>query len=174
MHAHAYLRCARLLSREIVVDGYVALFDLIGVLARRRYQEAVKEFAALGLTHTEARLLTLLSAVNGAAAQETLTGGLVVDRTNAGRALQRLERDGLVVRAKDTADKRAKVVRMTDAGRHAAARITAMKPHMARAFFRDLEESDAGAAVALLQKALTCEEIEKQSPAPHRTVVPPT
>jgi DNA-binding MarR family transcriptional regulator len=136
------------------MDGYLRLFDLIGVLARRRHQTAERCFATLGLNHTEARLLTLLGQADGAATQESLAGSLFVDRTNAGRALKRLEQGGYVVRQNDDADKRANLVEMTAKGRKAVVEISKLRKKIARRFFGDLNEDEAAAVVELLTKAI--------------------
>lgn len=136
------------------MSHFLTLFDLIGVLARRRYQAAEHGFAVLGLNHTEARLLTILRGEGGAAPQDELSGRLHVDRTNAGRALKRLEQEGFVVRRKDDADRRMNSVQMTPKGRQAAADITKLKKKMAESFFGDLTEAEAGLAAKLLGRAL--------------------
>ncbi len=147
------------------MDGFQTLFDLIGVLARRRYQAAERHFSALGLNHTEARLLTLLREADGAASQEALSSQLFVDRSNAGRALKRLEQDGYVIRCKDDADKRAYVVEMTAKGREASTEISKLRKTIAQSFFGDLREEDAGKIAELLTAALLAEGLEKRSAA---------
>jgi MarR family transcriptional regulator, transcriptional regulator for hemolysin len=139
-------------------DSLLALFDLIGELARRRYQAAERHFSALGLNHTEARLLTLLCQAEGRAAQDALSNGLSVDRTNAGRALQRLERDGYILRRTAGADRRAKLVEITPKGRAAVLRISRLRKEIARSFFGGLEQDEATVIVNLLGKALADEE----------------
>jgi len=139
------------------VNNFLTLFDLIGELARRRYQTAERCFSALGLNHTEARLLTLLRQQDGVVAQDALSNGLSVDRSNAGRALQRLEQDGYILRRKDGVDKRANLVQITPKGRKAVVEISRLRKKMAESFFGDLKEEDAGAIVDLLGKALTNE-----------------
>ena len=130
------------------------LFELIGELSRRRYQFAERSFGALGLNHTEARLLTLLRREGGAATQDALSNMLFVDRTNVGRALLRLEHGGYIRRRKDEVDKRANLVRMTAQGRRTAGEIAKLRGRMADSFFGDLEEREAEVAVRLLRKAL--------------------
>jgi DNA-binding MarR family transcriptional regulator len=137
------------------VNSFLTLFDLIGELARRRYQTAERFFSALGLNHTEARLLTLLHRGDGAAAQDALSNQLSVDRSNAGRALQHLEEGGYIVRRKDDTDKRANLVRITSKGRKAAIAISRLKKEIAESFFGDLNEDEAGTVVNLLRKAFT-------------------
>ncbi|HEX8051853.1 MAG TPA: MarR family transcriptional regulator [Thermoleophilaceae bacterium] len=130
------------------------LFELIGVLARRRHQAAERSYAALGLNHTEARLLTMLAEEAGATTQDALSRRIVVDRSNAGRAFKRLEQAGYVSRRKDDADSRTNLVAITAKGRRAAAEVDELRREMARTFFRDLTDADAAAALALLRKAL--------------------
>lgn len=148
------------------VNRFVTLFDLLGELARRRYQTGERFFSALGLNHTEARLLTLLGQEDGVAAQEALSNRLSVDRSNAGRALQRLERDGYILRRKDHADKRANSVEITAKGRKAVVEIAKLRKKMAQGFFGELTEDEAGTVVELLKKALTNEQRETHSEAP--------
>jgi len=139
------------------MSNFQMLFDLIGELARRRYQAAEKSFASLGLNHTEARLLTLLHQNRGSAAQDELAGKLLVDRTNAGRALQRLEQQGYILRRKDDTDKRANLVRLTGKGRKAVGEIGKLRKKIVLRFFGDLKEAEAGMIVELLRKALGAE-----------------
>jgi DNA-binding MarR family transcriptional regulator len=136
------------------MDNYLTLFDLIGILARRRYRTAEHYFSALGLNHTEARLLTLLQQQNGAATQEALSSLLFVDRSNAGRALKTLEQTGYVERRKDDADRRANLVALTEKGRTAVTQIATLKEEIARSFFAALTEEEAGEVLAILRKAV--------------------
>jgi DNA-binding MarR family transcriptional regulator len=130
------------------------LFEVIGALARRRYQAAERAYAPLGLNHTEARLLKMLADAGGAATQDALSRGLHVDRSNAGRAFKRLEQTGYVARRKDDADNRTNLVDMTPRGREAAAEVRRLGDAMARGFFGDLTQADAATVVSLLRKAL--------------------
>jgi MarR family transcriptional regulator, transcriptional regulator for hemolysin len=139
------------------MNGFLRLFDLIGELARRRYQAAERCFSVLGLNHTEARLLTLLGQEDGLAAQDALSNRLSVDRTNAGRALQRLERDGYIRRRTDKVDKRAKHVQITPKGRKAVVEISKLRKQMALSFFSGLKEDQARAIADLLTKSITGE-----------------
>jgi DNA-binding MarR family transcriptional regulator len=141
-------------SREPQSSSRVELFEVIGALARRRYQAAERSYAALGLNHTEARLLAMLADGGGAVTQDALSRRLFVDRSNAGRAFKRLEQAGYIGRRKDDADNRTNVVDITPNGRDAAAEIKRLSDEMARTFFGDLTESDAATVVRLLRKAL--------------------
>jgi DNA-binding MarR family transcriptional regulator len=114
---------------------------------------AEKQFAVLGLNHTEARLLTLLDRQGGEVQQDILSSQITLDRSNAGRALQNLERKELVTRTSDLADRRTKAVRITEGGRKLASKIGRMRKDMARTFFGSLDESGAGTILDILSKA---------------------
>ncbi len=137
------------------MSNFQILFDQIGELARRRHQAAEESFASLGLNHTEARLLGVLHQQHGAAPQDEITSQLTVDRSNAVRALQRLERGGYIVRSKDEVDKRANRVRMTDKGRKIVIEISKLRKKMVQTFFGELTDDEAGTVATLLHKALS-------------------
>ncbi len=132
------------------MENLLKLFDLIGVLARRRYLLAEQYFAKLGLNHTEARLLRLLSLEGGTATQDELSNKLFVDRSNAGRALKNLEQAGYIIRTKDETDKRTNRVQITDQGKVAVTEIEEVGVEMAASFFGELTDDEAGQIVNLL------------------------
>jgi DNA-binding MarR family transcriptional regulator len=144
--------------KEFEMNNFLELFDLIGVLARRRYQTAEEYFSALGLNHTEARLLTLLHQEKGVDTQDALSSRLFVDRSNAGRGLKRLEQRGYIKRRENEGNKKTKLVEITAKGRQAVVEISKLRKKMAQNFFGDLKEDEASAIVELLQKALTNED----------------
>ena len=148
MRAHA------LVSSEMMIrkDPREELFDLIGVLARRRHQSGERGFARLGLNHTEARLLAMLAAEGGPATQEALSRRISVDRSNAGRAFKGLERAGYVSRRRDEADSRTNLVEITPEGTRAAAEVDRLRSELARAFLAGLSETEAATVVRLLRK----------------------
>lgn len=134
------------------MDTYMELFELIGALARRRFQAAERHFAALGLSHSEARLLRLLAQGGGSLGQDELTSGLHIDRTNGGRALKRLEDLGYVERSLDSEDRRRRLVRLTAAGRRVVGRLSKLRLELVRDYFGGLSEADARQALSLLAK----------------------
>src|SRR5690242_8928974 len=129
------------------MDNLSTLFDLIGELARRRYQIAEQYYSALRLNHTEARLLTLLHRQGGKANQDTLSNMLYVDRSNAGRALKNLEQAGYIERSQNEVDKRTNLVEITDKGRATVAEIVKLKEKMIREFLGNLTEEEAGQVI---------------------------
>ena len=151
MRAHAYN----------IMSPFLALFDLVGVLARRRHQLADAEFAALGLSHTEARLLTLLHDEGGVASQEALTQMVTIDRTNAGRALLRLEQQGFVQRSKHHSDGRAKLVSLSERGDRAVLEIRRLRDQIATTLFGDLSEEEAQSILNVLDRALSSARADK-------------
>ena len=140
------------------MDNFLTLFDVIGELARRRYQAAERCFAALGLNHTEARLLTLLGQQGGTATQDALSDLMFVDRSNAGRALNHLEQAGHIERRKGDGDKRTKLVQITAKGQTAVGDIAKLRREMAQHFFGALTADEAGSVVDLLSKVLRNED----------------
>ncbi len=141
-----------------------SLFEIIGVLSRRRYQVAERCFAVLGLNHTEARLLTLLQGRGGSATQEALSNMVHIDRSNAGRALKRLEQDGYVRRRPDESNKRTNVVGMTAKGKATVSEIDSIRLTIANTFFGELTEGQAGEVVRLLQPALNGADLPGNEP----------
>ncbi|HEU0123100.1 MAG TPA: MarR family transcriptional regulator [Bryobacteraceae bacterium] len=136
------------------MSPFLELFDLIGELSRRRYQVGERTFATLGLNHTEARLLALLHKNGGDSPQDALTANLSIDRTNAGRALQRLQQEGYILRTKDSADKRANLVQLTEKGQETVHAIGKLRKQLVQTFFGSLTEAEAETAIALLRKSL--------------------
>ena len=135
-----------------MADARDELFDLIGVLARRRHQTAERDFAVLGLNHTEARLLAMLAGEAGPTTQEALSRRISVDRSNAGRAFKRLEQAGYVSRRRDDADSRTNLVDITPEGRTAAAEVNRIRRELAGNFFGELSGAEAATIVELLRK----------------------
>lgn len=148
------------------MDNFLTLFDLIGVLAHRRYQSMERNLSTIGLNHTEARLLIVLHQKKGVATQDDLSNFLFVDRSNTGRALKQLEDKGHTIRKKDVRDGRTNLVNITKEGQKAVAQISKLKEEVAQGFFHDLKEDEAGKITELLKNALTEEEYNKRSNAP--------
>jgi DNA-binding MarR family transcriptional regulator len=140
-------------KRRRRMSNRLELFELIGVLARQRFQAAERAFAPIGLNHTEARLLTILDFESGEATQDALSNSLSVDRSNAGRALKRLEQRGYIARHKDDTDSTTTHARLTAEGAAAVEEVAKLRREVASDFFSDLTEADAGAIADLLRKA---------------------
>ncbi len=83
------------------------------------YDQALAPF---GLRGTQFSILARLAA-SGPWSMQALADLLVMDRTTLARAVQPLERDGLVTQSVDPKDRRVRLLALTEAGalRHAAA-----------------------------------------------------
>ncbi|KIX12675.1 MarR family winged helix-turn-helix transcriptional regulator [Dethiosulfatarculus sandiegensis] len=139
------------------MDNLVRLFDLIVVLARRRYHAAEHHFKVLGLNHTKANLLTLLDREGGVATQEELSNLIFLDRSNAGRALKCLEEQGYVERRKNTGDKRTNLVQITTKGSKAVIDISRLKKRIIKSVSGELSDEQAGRIMEMLEKTLKAE-----------------
>jgi DNA-binding MarR family transcriptional regulator len=136
------------------MDSFLALFDLVGEVGRRRQYAAEKCYSVIGLSHSEARLLSLLEWAGGTATQDALSNLVYLDRSNSGRTLRRLEQAGYVVRRKDDTDKRANVVRISAKGRKAVIEVMKLRKKLAQRFFSGLEENEADSITILLRKVI--------------------
>lgn len=87
------------------------------------YNAAMRaELTRMGLTTAKMRVLGVLSAIDGPTIGE-LGGYAVVEQSTLSRALDALDRDGLIRRATDRSDTRVTRVHLTDAGRSAFDRL---------------------------------------------------
>ena len=119
-----------------------------------RYNAALQtEMAALGLTTPQMRSLAVLSTLDGILIRE-LAVYAVVQQSTLSRALDALDRDGLITRETDDVDSRATRVFLTDAGREAYERLW---PQMSRAYdtmFKGIDDNEKRAFVGTLQTML--------------------
>ncbi len=119
-----------------------------------RYNAALsREMAALGLTTPQMRSLAVLSVVDGILIRE-LAVYAVVQQSTLSRALDALNRDGLIRREADGTDSRATRVYLTDTGRDAYDRLW---PHMSGAYeamFKGIDEAQKRAFVGTLKTML--------------------
>lgn len=140
------------------MDSFSELFEVIGVLARRRYQSAERNFAALGLNHSEARILMLLEQEAGTATQDTLANLLFIDRSNVGRAMKGLEQQGYIIRCKNDNDKRANLVHLTPEGSATLVEIRETKQKIIDGFFKDMTAEEARQATRLMKKSMSADD----------------
>lgn len=119
-----------------------------------RYNAALRdEMAKLGLTTPKMRTLAVLSVVDGLLIRD-LSVYAVVETSTLSRALDALERDGLIKRITDKDDSRAVRIHLTQQGRETHDMLW---PHLATAYqhmFRGISETEQRAFVATLQTIL--------------------
>lgn len=119
-----------------------------------RYNAALRdEMSNLGLTTPKMRTLAVLSVIDGLLIRE-LAIYAVVEVSTLSRALDALERDGLVRRVADKDDSRAVRIHLTPKGRDTHEQLW---PHLAGAYrqmFKGISDADQRAFVATLQAIL--------------------
>lgn len=119
-----------------------------------RYNAALREeMAKLGLTTPKMRSLAVLSVMDGLLIRE-LSIYAIVEVSTLSRALDALERDGLVQRVADKDDSRAVRIHITQKGRETHEQLW---PHLADAYkqmFRGISDAEQRAFVATLQTIL--------------------
>ena len=130
-----------------------------GHLARRFQQIAVAVFlaeveeAGYDLTPVQYVALTAVSA-NPGLDQVTLAGLIAFDRTTITGVVDRLVQKGLMARHESSRDRRARELKITEAGRRVLRGITPAVEAAQRTMVRGLTEKEAKELVRLLQKAI--------------------
>jgi DNA-binding MarR family transcriptional regulator len=133
--------------------------DMPGHLARRFQQIAVAVFlaevedAGYDLTPVQYAALAAVSASPGID-QVTLAGLIAYDRTTITGVVDRLVQKGLVARHAKRGDRRARELKITDAGRRTLRGITPAVEAAQQIMLRGLTDSEAKELVRLLQKAI--------------------
>jgi DNA-binding MarR family transcriptional regulator len=134
-------------------------YDMPGHLARRFQQIAVAVFlaeveeAGYDLTPVQYSALAAVSTDPGID-QVTLAGLIGYDRTTITGVIDRLVQKGLVARRESSRDRRARELKITDAGRRTLRGITPAVETAQQIMLRGLTEKEAKELVRLLQKAI--------------------
>lgn len=133
--------------------------DMPGHLARRFQQIAVAVFmaevetAGCDLTPVQYVALAAVSA-NPGIDQVTLAGLIAYDRTTITGVVDRLVQKELITRHESSRDRRARELKITDAGRRILRSITPAVEAAQRIMLRGLTDKEAKDLVRLLQKAI--------------------
>jgi DNA-binding MarR family transcriptional regulator len=130
-----------------------------------RWQAAVRAaLKPLGLTHVQFVLLASLTwlEASGPVSQRRLAGHAVTDPMMTSQVLRALEQRGLVERAEDPDDRRARAVRVSAAGAELANRAVGVVEQADEAFFGALGEGLGGFGRSLRQ-------LRDQGPTTSRT-----
>jgi DNA-binding MarR family transcriptional regulator len=133
--------------------------DMPGHLARRFQQIAVAVFlneveeAGYDLTPVQYAALAAISG-NPGLDQVTLAGLIAYDRTTITGVVDRLVQKGLIARHENSRDRRARELKITDAGRRVLRGVTPAVEAAQRTVVRGLTEKEAKELVRLLQKAI--------------------
>jgi len=141
-------------SKKSNQDEYLELFELIGVLGRKRYMFAAPYLVSSGFSPTEARLLTLIINHGGPISQDELSSKIHLDRTNVGRGLKKLEQQGYVTRLRDEKDRRANFVTATPNAKKEASKIHKIRIQAADDFLGHLNSADVNSLTNSIKKVL--------------------
>ena len=133
--------------------------DMPGHLARRFQQIAVAVFlaevdeAGYDLTPVQYAALAALGS-NPGIDQVTLAGLIAYDRTTITGVVDRLVQKGLVARQESSRDRRARELKITDAGRRTLRAVTPAVERAQQILLRGLSDKEAKDLIRLLQKAI--------------------
>lgn len=84
--------------------------------------------------------------------QEEISRSLTIDRAATARALQQLEKDGLVERVEDSRDRRQKRVYATDRSRELSADILAILNRQRETLFAGFDDEERAQFLAMLER----------------------
>ena len=127
---------------------------LASELARRGQALVAEALAQEGVRRQHFAVLTSL-AEQGAASQADLGRRLLIDRSDLHALLAEMERDGLVARVRDAADRRRNVVTLTSAGEAALARLDERVDSAQRALLEPLSAKERREVTRLLERVVS-------------------
>ena len=128
------------------------LFALLHSTMKKMRKLADGELYAFGISHAEMRILMVIYHI-GECSQEEMTALLGVDRSNVGRSLKKLEKEGYIVRTKDDRDGRAYRVLLTEKGWSARDRLLEIRKNIQNTFSMGMTRHDLTNLTNLLEKA---------------------
>lgn len=120
----------------------LSLAERLGRLFRLWSRVADQQLAPLGLTYPRWTALWKLSRLGDEVSQKCLADHLEIEVASLMRTLGQLEEQGLVTRHSCSADKRARVVSLTDAGRELLGHIEARIIQARRELLAGISESE--------------------------------
>jgi len=128
-----------------------------GHLLRRAVQHYAALWASIvtaGLTSPQFAVLALLDSADDGLDQRSIAEGAALDKSTCGDLIDRLARRGLVEAGIDPANRRRKIVRMTEAGRQRLAETAAQQRDVHQAALAELSETERAELNRLLLKML--------------------
>lgn len=129
--------------------------QLVISVARLWRRAADKALDDCGLSHATAMPLVMLSRLGDNLRQGVLADHLGFEGPSVVRIVDLLVEEGLVVRAGDAADRRAKIVSLTDAGRERVIEIERTLTRLRAELLRDVDADELRGAVQLLGRLET-------------------
>lgn len=120
-----------------------ALFGFRFAILARRWRRAVeRNLEKAGLTDATWAPLIHLSETGDGVTQKDLAGRVGIDGSSLVRLLDILERRGFIVRRVDTDDRRARLIFLTEPGRHAVADIRRVLARTDADLLADLSDTE--------------------------------
>lgn len=150
--------------------------DMPGHLARRFQQIAVAVFlaeveqAGYDLTPVQYAALVAIGA-NPGIDQVTLAGLIAYDRTTITGVVDRLEQKEFVVRQASTHDRRARELKITDAGQRTLRRVSPAVEEAQQLMLRGLTKREAKELLRLLQKVIAAGNELSRAPQRERPII---
>ncbi len=117
--------------------------------------EVFRVVEELDLTMAQLKMLFVLDNVDGDPTSSEIARAVGLSPAATGRAIDALERQGVVVRRDDDADRRVKRILLTDAGRHAVGRIAAARRDGLRRIVEPLSPDERAALAEAIGPLLT-------------------
>lgn len=136
---------------------YISLWDRPGFLVRRLHQIHVamfhEECGEFGITPVQFGLLTVLDR-KSPLDQVSLAAEVGIDRTNVADVISRLESRGLVERRANAADRRTRLVSITEDGREFRRQVHTRMEIAQERFLAPLPPEERAAFMTLLRRLI--------------------
>lgn len=149
----------------------------LAVLQRGYRAAADKAVAHVGVSQTLAYPIVMLGRMNGEVRQGVLAEALGIEGPSLVRSVDQLVEAGLVERREDPADRRAKTLHLTDAGKATCAPIEAALTLMRVSLFDGVNDADVAACLrvfAVLEERMGVRAVQNPPPQPTQAVpIPP-
>jgi MarR family transcriptional regulator for hemolysin len=123
----------------------------LGVVQRAYRAAADKAVAQLRLSHAMAWPLLFIGRLGDGLRQGVLAEALGIEGPSLVRSLDQLMREGLVERREDAADRRAKTLHLTAAGRQVYGEIESLLLTLRSNLYRDVSDADIAACLRVFE-----------------------
>ena len=145
-------------SKEPDVSAVRTILTRSLVLASRRWKAMADEIMkARDLSHATALVLIVIDSLDCAATQSGLAREIGIEGPTLVRLLDQLERQGRIERHENPNDRRAKVIRLSAAGKALAADIQKELETLRTAALGDVSKADLEAALRVLSAIRSAE-----------------
>lgn len=121
-------------------------------MARAYRRHVDKALASMSLSHSTALAVMLLGRLGDGVRQGALAEELGVEPPSVVPMIDSMERDGLVERRVDPADKRARTLHLSEAGKSLAAFAEARSTELRAKLFEGISEAELQAAIDVVDR----------------------